>query len=296
MLIEYLDGMSMEIGELRKRAKEIKKKYDETLDKDLRLELIGMEHKLKAKKHQLWEAIYENMDEFRFMRKHFPELFLVYAEDENIGKYLMVKEWLVDFEPVPKDKAEKMLQGLKETLKALDKAKKSTVHWPHWKEHLNEDDIQMLAGIGINERTDRDEFQALVANARRDVTRQGWIVLLNEPFVIKHVNRFLDRLKQSIIEEAKAKVMVHESNGQGTLTENQARQEYRKAVHERKLSERLCRHLLMANPAFLRKFKSQRMIWRDTVIANFMNRFLSEINPPELNEKEWVKEMKKKLA
>ncbi|MFA6530717.1 MAG: hypothetical protein WCT31_03215, partial [Candidatus Micrarchaeia archaeon] len=257
MLAEYLDNASMDMQKMKETARKLYAQYDQTLDRDVRNELVILQKKAAIKKRAIWATIYENLEEFRFMKKHFPQLFQVYAEDEYIGKIISAKEWLADFREMRHLDAEDRLIDLRtkiNLLKAL-KGQLNSIAEPYDDKKLG--DAWSLIGEKITEKTDKHEITDIIDIATKKFRQDGWAIRLNEPFVIKHINDFLGRLKDAIGEEVEAKRRFEDSKGRGTFWEYKAKQELDLAIKNRKRIERLTRHILVANPKFLAKFKSQ---------------------------------------
>jgi hypothetical protein len=295
MLVEYLDDAAKDMSELKVKAQSIRKKYDSTADRDLLNEIASLNKKAKIKKMSIWENIYENVEEFRFMKKHFPQLFQIYAEDDAIGKFVRKKEWLANFEQMSPSEALRKIEQIKNELKQIKKIKKASKNWqkPFTDNMLGENWEKLK--LKITDKTDHDELDFILNEEADKLRREGWRVVLNEPLIMKPVSLFLERLKNAILEEQSAKQKMEESNGRGIYWEHKAKRDYELAVRKRKNIEVCCKHLLLSNPQFLKKFKKQGMFWRDRNIAEFMKVFFESINVPEINEKEWLIEMKKKL-
>jgi len=294
-LVEYLDNAAKEIEVMKQKVKHLREKYRETEDKDLLNEIANMYKIANIKKRGIWETIYENIEEFRFMKKHFPRLFEVYIEDEAIGKLIRKKEWLADFVERGKTEAQEKLGELKKGIMLLKEIKHESKNWETpFASKMFGDAWQYVEGR-IEKKTTRDELLQIVDNEIEKLRKHGWGVILNEPFILKHLHRFFNGLKNAVNVESVVRRKMEQSKGQGTYWEYKAKQELNSAIMGRKRAERLCRHLLMANPKFLKNFKAQNMVWRDKDVAIFIKKFLDEISVPEINEKEWVKEMKKKL-
>lgn len=296
MLVEYLDSASMEMQKIKETARKLYAQYDETLDRDIRNELLILQKKAAIKKRAIWATIYENLEEFRFMKKHFPQLFRVYAEDEYIGRIVSAKEWLADFREMRHLDAEDRLADIKADIRLLKelKSRLNSIEEPYTEEKLG--DAWKLVEGKASEKTDRHELGGVIDGELKRLRRDGWAIRLNEPFVIKHINDFLGRLKDAINDEVESQRRFEDSRGRGTFWEYKAKQELDLAIKNRKRIERLTKHILVANPQFLSKFKRQHMIWRNKEVSEFMKKFMAEIDLPSINEKEWVEEMKRKIG
>lgn len=295
MLIEYLDDAAKDMAEIREKAQSIRKRYDSTGDRDLLSELAMLNKKAKIKKIHIWENIYENVEEFRYMKKHFPQLFQVYAEDESIGKIIRKKEWLADFDEMDPIEASRKIEDIKNDLRNLRKIRKASKNWER-------PFTENMIGTGwniikdkINENTEIEELQDILSDEEESLRKDGWKIIINEPLIMKPVSLFLERMKNAITEEQTSKLKMEESSGRGIYWEHKAKREYDLAVKKRKSVERCCKHLLLSNPQFLKKFKKQGMFWRDRNVAAFMKNFFDSIAVPEINEREWLTEMRKKI-
>ena len=152
----------------------------------------------------------------------------------------------------------------------------------------------MLKGR-IQSGMSKDEALQIVSDIKKELKRSAWLVLVNEPVILNQIHRFLNRLKTAIKEETAKRDAQERAKGHGTYQEFKAKQELDAAVKKRVRIEKKCRHLLMANPKFLRSFKKKGMLWRDKSIAQFMNGFLGSLNTVDVNQNELAKEVRKRI-
>jgi hypothetical protein len=295
MLVDYLDKTAQEISAIKERERRLHRKYEETLDIDLRREIAELQKKIKIKTYETHDRLFENMAEFRLLKKHFPRLFQAYLEDEDVGRMLKEKEWLADFNTVHKGEGERKLWELKAEIKTLKSFKSELRNAPGPFNKKTFGKSWDLVKDKVTERTDNHEMQDILDNKITELRHEGWLMLLNEPFVIKQMNRFVERLKKALKEEDETKKKYESSQGMGTYQEYRAKQAYDKTARARKKAERMCRHLVLANPAFYHKIAKESMVWRDKFISQVMARMLKSMIVPVPDENEWVKEMKKKL-
>ncbi|HIH22683.1 TPA: hypothetical protein HA238_03070 [Candidatus Micrarchaeota archaeon] len=295
MLIDYLEDAAREFGGMKEKQKELFAKYKQTMDRTIRDELAALKKNAIVKKREIYEKIYENLDEFRVLKNQYPALFQVYLDDENIGKFVSKKAWLSSFKEMKMDEIQKALAVLSSKMKQLEESKSELEKWIG---AIDEKAIgatwPVLKGR-IQSGMSKDEALQIVSDIKKELKRSAWLVLVNEPVILNQIHRFLNRLKTAIKEETAKRDAQERAKGHGTYQEFKAKQELDAAVKKRVRIEKKCRHLLMANPKFLRSFKKKGMLWRDKSIAQFMNGFLGSLNTVDVNQNELAKEVRKRI-
>ena len=71
MLIDYLEEAAREFGGMKEKQKELFAKYKQTMDRTIRDELAALKKSAIAKKREIYEKIYENLDEFRVLKNEY---------------------------------------------------------------------------------------------------------------------------------------------------------------------------------------------------------------------------------
>ncbi len=297
MFIEYLEKVTAELNWMENKLQVLEKEYRKGFDRQAREEINGIKKEIKTKKLEIGEKIYENLWEMRLIKKHFPALFTVYIEHETIGPVLKNKMWLIDFKGMPIKECEKKINEIKNKRKQLKEsikflkgwvgsidAKSMVATWNVFKDVLKEKD-----------KRDKDEVLALIKEMNKASLREGWLVMLNEPLILKPLYRFFTLLKKAYENEYEKKNAFEKSKGKGSISEYNTTKELREAQKKRMRIEKLCRHLLLANSHFLAKIKTNKPTWRNKSIDNFIKGFLNSIKIPNIDEKKWLNEIKSKL-
>lgn len=298
MLIQGLDNISKEMGEISERIHVLNKEYRTVYDRAVMEDIRREKTALVRKKLEVIEAIYENLDELRLLKKHFPQLYSVLLEDRYIGKLLKRKAWLLDFQRLDEKAAKKRMDEvkakrgqirdadmfLKKWVGVID-SKSLTSTWPELS--------IVLAGI---DRIDKDELQRMLTDHDRRLRREEWLVSLNKPFVLELVKGRLKRLYGFSLKRGDAERIMHSSAGLGTVTEYSAKQSYEKALAEEKRYERKCRHMVVVNGEFMDEFLSPKVVWREKPVRDFIANNRSYLKAKRINEMEWLGRMRKEVS
>ncbi len=295
MLVDYLEGAAVELKEMQERLIELDKEYRKQFDRQVREEMNYVKKEIARKKREIDERIYSNFEELRLIKKHFPALFNIFIEDELIGPVLKKRAWLLDFKELQKKECERILHDIKSKRAELKEAKEFLKGW------VGRIDAKsmiatwnVLKGV-LKDEVDKSDALAIIEETDRKLRRESWLVILNNPFILKPLHKFFRMLKKANEDEYEKEALLQKTKGHGTLAEYNATKELRKVKKKRMRIERICRHILLANSAFLNKIRKQKMTWRDGTIEKFMKSFLEKLETKPIEEKKWIKEMKKKL-
>jgi hypothetical protein len=295
MLVDSLEKIAEEIAELQERLKQLDKEYKKEFDRDIKEEMNRIRKEIKRKKYELNECVYNNLEEFRLLKKHFPDLFNIFIEDEIIGSTLKKKEWLIEFKELKKKECEKKFGEIKAKQAQLKEAKAFLKGW------VGPIDARSLGATWnvlkdvLADKMEKDEALAAIEDASKKLKKEGWLVMLNEPLILQPLRRFFKMLKKASEEEYEKKAALEKAKGRGTISEYKATKELRDAQKKRKKIERMCRHLLLANSKFLHKMKNRKITWGDSATEELLRNVLNKIEIKNIDEKKWIKEMKKRL-
>lgn len=296
MIIDYLEDAAGNLRVLGNKLKELEAEYKKSFDRQAREEMARIRKEIAKKRHEMKMQVYLHLDELRLLKKHFPMLLEVLMEDENIGHVLKKKAWLLDFKVLQKKDCEKRLLEIRKKRKQLRETKdflrnwvgridvKSIVAtWPVLKDALNEGEV------------DKEDILTAVSDMDKKLKNEGWQLMLNDPFILKPLDRLLQMLKKAQGEEYDKRIAFDKAKGKGTTQEYNTGKVLLGTRRKKAKIERMCMHLLLANSHFLNKIKKQDMTWCDKTTGLFMKKLLEKLNAPEIHEDRWVKEMKKKL-
>ncbi|MGV8176873.1 MAG: hypothetical protein ACP5NX_03670 [Candidatus Bilamarchaeaceae archaeon] len=298
MLIQDLDNLSKDMKEISERIHKLNKEYRTVYDRAVMEDIRREKTALVKKKLEVIEAIYENLEELRLLKRHFPQLYSVLLEDPYIGKLLKRKGWLLDFQRLDEKAAKKRMDEvkakrgqirdanvfLKKWVGAID-SKSLTSTWPELS--------IVLAGI---DKIDKDELQRMLSDHDRRLRREEWLVSLNKPFVLELVKARLKRLYGLSQKREDAERIMHSSAGLGTVTEYSTKQSYEKALAEEKRYERKCRHMVVVNQEFMDEFLSPKVVWREKPVRDFIANNKTFLKAKRINELEWLGRMRKEVS
>ncbi len=293
MLIDYLETSSEELHILEERIQKLDEEYRKCFDKQIRQEMDSIRKEIRHKKTEVYERIIKDVQEIYLLKKHFPQLLDVFLEDKQIGMILHRKSWLFEFRNIKA--TDKELTEIKKKRKELSDArdflkkwvgkidsKSLTATWP------------MLKGK-IKDENDKDEVMTVILEEEESLKRQGWLVMLHEPHIIKPLKKIIEKLKKASEDAAQKSVDLGKSKGNGTTAEYNATKALREAQKKKRIAEKECRHLLYANPEFLMKLKTETK-WNKMKVDIFANNFIKKIEYLPIKEDVWLREMKKKIS
>ena len=203
--------------------------------------------------------------------------------------------WLIEFKELPRKECEKKLLEIKNKRTQLREARDFLKVW------VGKIDAKSLVATWhvlkdvLREEVEKGEALTEMEELDKKLRQEGWLVILNDPLILRPLHRFFRELKKANESEFERAGALEKTKGRGTLAEYNAAKELRKAKKKQKKWERLCRHILLANSNFLNKIRKQKMTWRDSTADKFMKKFLEKLEVKPIDEKKWVKDMKKKL-
>jgi len=294
MLIDYLEEAAAELGQKKRAYQELHRQYKKFYSKDIRDEIAALHKEMGKKRAEVNERLYEGLRELLLIKRYFPELYAMLLEDEGIGGLVRAKDWLLERKEERKDDAGKRLERIRADRAQLREARKFVEGWPRLRIDAKSICATWPALRGaIKGELDREDVLAAIAKKDKGLVRAGWVVLINESMVDVPLRGLLERVKKLRNEELKRRAEAAEAKGKGSIKEYEALKEVENARRERERMERVCRHILLANPAYLERMKKELKAGRKN--KTDLERMASMTAVKKINEAEWLREMRKRL-
>jgi len=192
-----------------------------------------------------------------------------------------------------KKKAEDKLMKVKDQRTQLLEARKFVQKWP--REQIDAKSINATWPVlkeQLSGELDKEDVLEAIAEKDRELKHSGWLVLLDDSMIQDALDRFSQKIKRSLVQEREKAEEAENARGKGSVKEYETAKELEAASAKRKNYERKLKHLLLANREFLIQLKKngkwdkKNSCIKDLVIQIPLNK---------INDKEWVKEMKKRL-
>lgn len=293
MLIDYLEDASEELKKDILKYQKLGRKYHRIHQKDIREEMERVKKEIKKKRSEIRSRILENLDEFKCVKKYYPELFQMYLDDEALGKVIKKTEWLAEVKPMEFEKAAKSLGEIKEKREQLRDAKEFLGKWvgkvnarsfgatyPVLKEHLE----------GKMEKRDVIEK---IKKLQKKLKKDGWKVIVSSPQLLGMVlERFMEKLKFRQILAREKEALYEQAIGKGSVAEFRAKREFERAERKLRKTKKSIRQLLQSNPGLLRALKKMNI---RTKKRTELELFAENVTSKKVNEKEWLKEIRKRI-
>ncbi|MEM2948817.1 MAG: hypothetical protein QXT05_00285 [Candidatus Bilamarchaeaceae archaeon] len=294
LLIDYLETASEYIRVRKEKLADLRREYEEAFDKEIREEMDILKGEIKAKRAEIIDKLYENVDELRHIKKYFPEFFKVLLEDEEIGKILKRRDFLFDARPVPPNTALKLFAELVEARRQL---KDAIGFLEKWQGVITERQLTATYPIlkgkisGDMESTDAIEKIKMLDEKLK---KEGWrIIISNEQLTAQKADMLMKRLKKAELELRRAELNYEEAKNQGSVNEYIALKTVKKFEEKKARWERAIRRLLLANPAYLSSLKKKSWLQREK--RGEIEHFAENIAAKKVKEKIWLDKMRKRL-
>jgi hypothetical protein len=292
MLIDYLEEAAALLSEKKDSYHKLNRQYKKFYSKDLREEMDLLKAEINKKNREVNEKLYDNLHELESIKNYFPDLYNVFLDDPNIGSLIKKKTWLLERKEEKKQKAEVKIIEIKEKRAQLRDAVSFIKKWP--RETIDAKSLIATWSALKNEikgEMDKDDVLIKIKDLDKLLKREGWLVLINESMVDQPLNSFSQKIKELKYDEVEKTRGIEEAKGKGSVKEYAALKEYRTSQKKRKRMERIIRHLLLASSSFLEKLKKRKK----GNIPNDIEAIANSIKIKKINEKVWLKEMRKKL-
>jgi len=294
MLIDYLESAGEALRRKKEEYRDLNRQYKEFYSKDIREEIALANAEMRKKYQELNEELYGNLHELSLIKAYFPELYRILLEDEDIGKAIRKKDWLLDSKNEKKEDAEKKLGAVRQKRRQLREATKFLKEWP--RERIDAKSIKatwpVLAGV-IEGEIDKEDVLDAISRREKELRREGWQTLINESMIEAPLGRMLKKVKELRAAEQAKHIALGQAKGKGSVKEYEAQGALKEAQEKRKRMERLCRHLLLSGRTFLEKIKNRKKTGKR---ATELETLADSIALKKINEKEWLNEMRKRIG
>lgn len=294
LLIDYLEDVAAYLQDKRAALRNTEMQYRRAYDPDLKKEASIIKQAIRKKEGEVTVELLLNLEEFQALHKYFPELLKAYMEDENVGRVISKKAWLLDFKNIPPAEAAKKLAELRAQRAQLKDARKFLKSWvgrvqvrsfvatyPILKKHMTTD-------------LDKDEVLEAIGKADKDLLKQGWLLLISESLIQIPLNKFMMLLTGISYQEGKAREELRKATGRGTVAEANANRKLKEILRNKEHYENVVTQLLLANPSHLKLLKKKKN-WLSREKASGLERFAKGVTPHSLRERAWLNEMRKRL-
>jgi hypothetical protein len=294
LLIEYLEEAAAALREMKEKLKKLDLQYRRIWDRDIKKEMAQTRIEIAKKSSEVTGELLLNLDEFRALHKYFPELLSAYMEDEYIGKVIQKKAWLLDYRPIPAEKAAARLAQLREWRAQLRDAKKFLKMWVGTVNARSF--VATYPVLRSHMQGDMDKIDALAAIADVDkvLLKEGWLILISDSLISIPIAKFMTNINALRIEEMEAKTGVLRAQGRGTVTETTALRKFQEVNRKKLHYERVLTQLFLANPNYLRLQKKKKN-WLAREKAGNLDKIVQGITPRTIKERVWLNQMRKKL-
>lgn len=292
MLIDYLEEAAALLSEKKESYHKLNRQYKKFYSKDLREEMEILKAEINKKNREVNEKLYDNLHELESIKNYFSDLYNVFLDDPNIGSLIKKKTWLLERKEEKKQKAEVKINEIKEKRAQLRDAASFIKKWP--RETIDAKSLTATWSALKNKikgEMDKEDVLLKIKDLDKLLKREGWLILINESMVDQPLNSFSEKIKELKYDELEKSRGIEKAKGKGSVKEYAALKEYRTAQKKTKRMERIIRHLLLASSSFLEKLKKRKK----GKIPNDIEAIAGSIKIKKINEKVWLKEMRKKL-
>ena len=295
LLIDYLEESERYLRERKEKLNRLEAQFKHVYDRDIKKEMAAIKVEMAKKNSEIINELLFSLEEFRALNKYFPELLAVYMEDENIGKILTKKSWLLDFKNVPPKQAALKLQQLRDWRAQLRQAKETLKGWTGKVEaRAFVATFPILRGY-MKTDLDKDEALEVIKKADRILLREGWLLLISDSLIEIPLAKYMGKIHKLRYEEIKAKTEYQRASGRGTVAETAALRRLQEIVKKRKHYENAVMQILLSNPGYLKEMKKKKD-WLSRDKSGALDQIARSVTPRSLKERAWLDEMKRKLG
>ncbi|MBN2477830.1 hypothetical protein JXB01_00905 [Candidatus Micrarchaeota archaeon] len=293
LLAEKLDEISERIRELKKQLEKTNKNYKKTMDRDYLDEANKIKKKINIKRKKAEEEIFENIEEFRLIKKHFPDFCGELSEDEYTGKIVKKLCWLAEFRELTSDEAIEKFNEIKIKRGEIKDLKDFLGKWS------GEIDSKSLTATWeflkgkINGKMEREEVLDIADRIDSQYKKEGWLVVCNPPYAKRYLKKFLEKCRISKEELDGAERNYKKSIGRGTVAESEAKKEYLRAKRRMLARKRNAEKFLRINPSLLASLKKTSVLFRE--FTPYESKIIQNIPFRKINEQKWLEQMKELL-
>jgi len=296
MLVDYLEDAAGFLGRKNDRLRELNRQYNDIYDKQIREEMELVRGEVKKKKAEVIEELYANVDELRHLKKYFPDLLEVFAEDEDIGPILKKKSFLFEKRKQMDEKeAMARLGAIKAKRRELRDAKKFMNSWPGAISAKKLEATYPALKGKFQGDIDSAEVVMKIDELKRKYREEGWKVFINSPLIAVPLRKFMTELRALEADEYRKAKKCEEAQGRGTSAEYTAKKNLENVQRRKNHVEKMIKHILLANPEFLAGLKKKGN-WLKKTGMEPLEKFAERFTPKKVKEKVWLTEMKKRIS
>ncbi|NYZ74104.1 hypothetical protein H0O00_03100 [Candidatus Micrarchaeota archaeon] len=295
LLIDYLEKAAAYIHERKAAMMRLEAQYRRIYDPDIKKEIATLKQEIRRKHGEINMEILLNLEEFRALKKYFPDLLKVLEEDDCIGKAVSRKLWLLDFKSMPPKEASERFGKVQHDRAQLKDARTFLKKWVGRVASRSITATYPVLKPLITSDMDKDDALEAIDKADKELRRQGWLVLLSDSLIEMPLNRFMVLIGGLSYQEDKANAEVKRASAQGTVAEAKALSNLKGIAGRKGHYERMVTQILLANPSYLKDLK-KRKSWLSREKASSLERFARDVTPHSLKERAWLNDMKKKIA
>ncbi|MDD5023092.1 MAG: hypothetical protein PHU63_02905 [Candidatus ainarchaeum sp.] len=292
LLAEKLEKYSLDIKSLKEEIVRLNTIYNQCFDRDIRREMTEKQISLTRIKIKLKRLLRENLEELKLIKKHFPDFFNELKHDNYLSSSILSILWVLDFKQLKEDDARKKLEEVKSKRKQLRKIKKEVLSF------LNVDynslkKFNLLDKI-LDKKPERKELLEWIEKKDALLKQEGWLILLNEPFITNYLKNYLFEYRMIVDQEKRMTVDYNYSSNMGTLSESEMDKSIREIRKNKNRIYRKCAHMLYSNTTYLKKLKSSKRFNESFDTFDFA--FFDSIPLNHIKEESWVYEMSALLS
>jgi hypothetical protein len=295
LLVDYLEEATAYLREKRERLQKLDQQFRKIYDRDLKKEMATIKVDIKKKSSEINYQLLLNLEEFRALNKYYRELLQAYMDDENIGKVISKKSWLLDFRSVPPKQAAARLEQLRYWRGKLREAKKFLKKWVGRVDARSITATYPVLKGYMSGEMDREEAIATVDKVDNILLREGWLILISDSLIQIPLAKFLSMVTSLRYQEAQAQADLRRATGRGTVAETAALRKYQEIFRKRQHYESAITQILLANPDYLRSLKKKKS-WLSRDRSGYFEKMVETIVPHRIKERVWLNEMNKKLS
>jgi hypothetical protein len=295
VLVDYLEDAAEYLRERTEKLRDLDSQYRRMYDRDLKREMGLVRQDIKKKKAQVTRELLVNLDEFRHLKKYYPDLLCAFTEDEYIGPIISKKAWLLDFKEMKTQQIVEEFQELKAKRAELKDARKFLRRWVGKvgaKAFVAT--YPPLAGY-LEGDIEKDEVIEIIKKADKDLRRKGWLLLISDSLIEQPISKFLAKIRTYRNKELEDEVKLRQAKGRGTVAEANAKRTLEGTMRKKHHYENVLKQLLLANPSYLLSLKKKKD-WLSRERKNALEKFVESVTPIRVKERAWLDEMRKRLS
>ncbi|MEK6982185.1 MAG: hypothetical protein AABX38_04610 [Candidatus Micrarchaeota archaeon] len=292
LFIDKIEGVVTQIQQKEQKLQVLNEKYKKLLDKDLRNEINELKQGINQDRLHIRKIVFYGIQEISLIKKYFPEFFKLLCEYEVIGKVISAKEWLLELPNYDKKNGQKELILIRQQRKEAKQAKETLLKW------VGQIDPKAIGATWpflknkIGPREQAEDILEKVSQEEKELRRKGWAILLSDEFILDTFKKNLIRLEKLRGKLFEVKKACEKSSGKGTIAEYDAKKDYEEAEKNYKKIETFCNEILLSNPQFLLKIKSDQTIYSKDQTRIQITNFISKLKIQKINLKNWKEQMR----